>query len=301
MLGIYGNLSNDDYHGDKDSISRSGLMQFKKSPASYYHAYINPDRPAKTQTPDMQFGSAFHTYVLEPHLFDKQYFVNDVELPRVDDKPLKKNLQAQYGKDKGSELYEKAKALEVIQKAARDKAIADLDAKAEGKVLFTVDQMDKLRGMKQSVLSHPQGRQLIQGGKIEHSIFWECPHTGVKCKTRPDIWHENMTVDLKTTKDASPRAFQSSIATFGYHVQSAFNREGIYHSGGADIKTHVFLVVEKDWPYAVGVYILDIEALEHGLVVMKNNLRDFARCKEHNDWPGYATETIGLPAWAMNL
>lgn len=296
--GIYKNLSNEDYHNDRSAISRSGLWEFRKSPAHYWNAYLNPERPEKKTTPDMAFGSAFHAYVLEPHLFEKHYCVQDFVLPKVDEKPLKRDLQAKYGKDIGAQMYEDAKIKEMHQKAERDRVLADFTAKSQGKELLTEDQMATLQLMKQSVLNHKDAARLISGGAIEHSLFWEDPHTGVRCKTRPDIWHSNMTADLKTVKSADEHSFRNSLASFGYHLQCAFNREGIYHTGGDDIKTHTFICVEKEFPYLIAVYILDKETLDYAHTLFKNTLAQFKNCLETNEWRGYETKEISLPKWA---
>jgi exodeoxyribonuclease VIII len=153
--------------------------------------------------------------------------------------------------------------------------------------------------MKESVLKHPQAASLIFGGLVEHSLFWEDPHSGIRCKTRPDVWHKNMTVDLKTTASADERSFASSIASFGYHLQSAMNREGIFHNGGNDIITHTFVCVEKEWPYLVAVYILDQNTLDCAHNMFKNTLQQFKECVIRDEWPSYETKEISLPAWAL--
>jgi hypothetical protein len=299
MLGVYQDLSNEDYHADRTAVSRSGLWQFRQAPAKYWNHYLNPERRERKDTPDMAFGRAFHTYVLEPHLFDTQYFVPDFEVPKVDEKPLKRDLVEQFGGTMGARLYEEAKELELRQKEARDAAINFHAKKAEGKEIITLDQMAKLKDMRASVMSHPQAPAMITGGAIEHSLFWEDPHTGVRCKTRPDIWFENMTVDLKTCKDADERSFIKSVYTYGYSLQSAMNREGIYHTGGNDIKTHAFICVEKEWPHMVAVYYLDQIALDAAHNLFKNTLESFKESLTNNIWKGYETKEISIPAWAL--
>jgi len=298
MLGVFKNLSNEDYHADRSAISRTGLWEFRKAPAKYWNSYLNPDCPPKKDTPDMAFGRAFHTFVLEPHLFDDHYCVQDLVLPEIEKKPLKGDLQLKYGKERGHELYEEAKRLEFQQKELRNRLIAEFATKSEGTELITVDQMATLQLMKQSVLNHPEASQLISGGAVEHSLFWEDPHTGVKCKTRPDIWFDNMTVDLKTIESADERSFIGSCVKYGYSLQSAMNREGIFHTGHNDIKKHAFLCVEKKWPHLVAVYILDINALDSAHKMFKNTLQDFKKCRDENKWPSYITKEISLPAWA---
>ena len=298
MLGVFKNLSNDDYHADRSAVSRSGLWEFRRCPAKYWNAYLNPERPERKDTPDMAFGRAFHTFVLEPHLFDDYYYVQDLELPEIDKKPLKGDLQLKYGKEQGHALYEEAKRLEIQQKALRDRLIADFSAKSAGKELITRDQLTTLRLMEKSVLAHPEASQLIRGGEVEHSLFWEDPHTGVRCKTRPDLWFDNMTVDLKTIESADERSFIHSCIKYGYSLQSAMNREGIYHTGHNDIKKHAFLCVEKKWPYLVAVYILDQSALDSAHIMLKNTLTKFKECLTTNIWESYPTREVSLPAWA---
>lgn len=267
MLGVYKDLSNDDYHNDTTAVSRSGLWEFKKAPLKYWNSYLNPERPAKRDTPDMAFGRAFHTFVLEPHLFEQQYAIT----PEGMDRRTKQ----------GKLDYE------------------DFLSKSIGKASLSPDQMVDLKNMRQSVMNHAQASQLILGGLIEHSIFWEDPHSGVKCKTRPDIWHENMTADLKTCSSADERAFVSSVASYGYHWQSAMNREGIINTGGQDIRTHTFICVEKEWPHLVAVYILDENALDSAHKMFKNTLLEFKECQARNEWPGFETKEISLPPWAL--
>lgn len=300
MLGIFKDLSNEHYHNDRSAVSRSGLKKFRECPSRYWNEYLNPERPEKKSTPDMIFGSAFHTFVLEPHLFDQKYFVKTSDFPFVDAKPLKKDLQAQYGKAIGEKLYEEAKETEANQKEHRKRVIAQFEESSAGKELLTIDQMSKLTLMRQKVLDHPEASKLIQNGAIETSFFWEDPHTGVRCKTRPDVLFDNMTVDLKTTKDASERAFTNDVVKYSYHLQAAMNREGVYHTGGNDIKNHVFICVEKEWPYLVAVYALHRSVLDFAHNILKNTLEKFKFSQESGVWESYETKEIYLPKWAEN-
>lgn len=281
MLGVYKDLSNEAYHSDPESISRSGLMAFKKSPSYYWNTYLNPDRPSREKSTDAAiFGNAFHTIVLEPSQFDNRYAV----LPET---RLLKDLVEEYGKDQGRILYDKQK--QTLQ-----------EIKEQGKIVLKSEQLDKLRAMQQSVYKHPQAWDLISNALYEHSIFWDDPHTGIRCKTRPDIWQENMTVDLKTIHSADERSFQYSMMDYGYHIQAAMNREGIFRATEKDIKNHVFICVEKEFPYSVAVYILDLTVIEYAHIEFKKLLTSFAECKQKNEWVGYETKTIFLPSWVNN-
>lgn len=66
--GIY-DISNEAYH-QGPGISRSALMEFRKSPYHYWYKYLNPDYKPKAETPALLFGKAFHTLALEPDKFE---------------------------------------------------------------------------------------------------------------------------------------------------------------------------------------------------------------------------------------
>src|SRR5690348_338538 len=71
--GIY-EISSERYHAAA-GITRSGIIEFKKSARHYWHKYLNPDYVPKEPTDDMKLGTAFHSYVLEPGKFIDEYYV----------------------------------------------------------------------------------------------------------------------------------------------------------------------------------------------------------------------------------
>ena len=66
------NLPIADYHAVEE-ISHSGIVKLLKSPEHYLQYKIGGDEP----TPAMEFGSAFHAFILEPELFAATYSVVD--------------------------------------------------------------------------------------------------------------------------------------------------------------------------------------------------------------------------------
>src|SRR5215813_11398325 len=111
--GCYPNITNEEYHADKAYLSRSALMDFDKSPYTYWAKHLNPDRPKKDATPAMELGTAFHTLILEPHLFQKNYFI-------MPEKVLLKNV--------GKEAYEAYKKIEREAESCQDKVVLSRDA-----------------------------------------------------------------------------------------------------------------------------------------------------------------------------
>src|SRR6185369_8534287 len=68
------NISNEEYHSS-NGISRTSLMLLNKSPYHFWYEKLSGEFEKKEQTPAMNLGSAFHTLLLEPELFDKEFAV----------------------------------------------------------------------------------------------------------------------------------------------------------------------------------------------------------------------------------
>lgn len=269
-LGVYKNISNEDYHAAKEYVSRSALMDFDKSPYTYWAKHINPDRPKKDATPQMEFGSLVHTCILEDEKFRDQYIVE----------PYKILL-----KDVGREAYEDYKEkLEATKKS--------------GKIVISNEDFHRVYEIKEKLFSNSKAVDLLYG-RIENSFFWKDEHSGLFVKARPDVLHDNMYVDLKTTSDASPRHYQSEMVKFGYHIQGAMVKDAVMKLEGKEIKRVINIVIETKYPYNMGIYIIDDFAIEEGHMKYKQLLLDLKNALDLNNFKDYGTQIIGLPKWAI--
>ena len=64
----------------------------------------------------------------------------------------------------------------------------------------------------------------------------------------------------------------------------------------------MFVVVEREFPFQVGIYELDDDALAEAHL-RRQALDLVAQCVAFNDWPGHTddqVQTLSLPAWAFN-
>lgn len=267
--GIYKDLSSDNYHNDKSSISRSSLLDFSRSPYFYWANHINPDRPPKESTDAMEFGSAFHTMILEPELFNENYVV----------KP-----EAVLLKDVGREAYDNYKAH--VEKLA-----------LTNKIILSSQDYSTLVAMQVAVYSNEDAKGLLEGAIYEQSYFWKDKATGLMLKCRPDILHANMIVDLKTVASAEERVMQREVFDRGYDTQAAMMRDGIFETTGKRIDNFILLCVEKKYPFCIGIYILDEEVINRAETRYKDLLVELKKCKETNEWPSYPIATISLPKW----
>lgn len=272
-VGIYTNdqLDIEDYHAHRESISRTPMLEFMESPFRYWAFYLNPNAPKKDVTPAMVFGSAFHTLMLEPHLFEQRCIV-------APEPVLLKNV--------GREAYDayKARLLEIEDTL---------------KMVIKLEDYEHMLRMRDVLMNNPQTRELLSDGINEQSYFWIDPHSGLMVKSRPDILHPNMYVDIKTIRHASPENYQREMASHGYHIQGAMVCDARWHLEGIENTTVINIAIEKDYPYSVGTFIIDEAAIETGHIQYKQTLLDMKEAKARNHYPDYQPQTIGLPRWAL--
>lgn len=180
-----------------------------------------------------------------------------------------------------------------LTKAAKEQKT---EALAAGKQPLLTKEMAQVWEMHAAVMAHPKARELFTGHKAEESVFWD--EDGLMLKCRPDAWQPGRLVDLKTTVDASPRAFGKTAYNFGYHQSAAHYIDGVKEATGEELP-FTFVLVEKTAPYLVSVVELDAEAIASGRDLNTRAKAIYRECTATGYWPGYPdAEPISLPLWA---
>lgn len=285
--GIYPDLSNADYHADS-AISRSGLMLFRQSPFKFKAEYLANPRPIKKSTPEMEFGSAFHTFVLEPKKFNQEYIVEPI---------LEKLPKLVRLKDVGKPAFEIYKIDRAATENRNKQIMEDFAFYATNKKIISSDNFELLEAMYESLMNHSHAKDLIEGAAYEHSYFWEDAHSGLMVKCKPDALHPNIIVDLKTCKSADSRSYQRTMIESGYHIQGAMIREGVYQLTGNDIPNVINICIEKTYPYEIGIKIISESALEAGKQAFIEDLLALNTCLRDNAFASYPTEIVEMPTW----
>lgn len=240
----------------------SDLGYLLKSPAHYWH---HKNSPRKTKD-CFEFGTAAHFAILEPTKFYDIYQA----LPKSCD------LRTAIGKAAKAEIV------------------------AAGKTPLKHDEYDAIERMIESVYSHPTASKYLTGGVVEHAYFWTDPVTGIACKAKPDYLRtDNVYIDLKTTDDAGPEAFQRSAMKWGYPRQMAYYQDGLKEATKRELAGTILLAVEYEAPYAVGIYAPDDLMIEYGRQQYQRALDILAECRKTNLYPGYdvKTQALSLPGW----
>lgn len=271
MTIIHG-MSNADYHAHH-AIGSSGLKLFSRSPAHYYAAYLDPNRPQRQPTAAMKLGTATHCAILEPERFNAEYDA----MPEGLDRRTKEGKQA----------------------------YADL--LASGAEILASDDMALVMNMARAFRDNATSRALFERKHVvEQSIFAEV--NGVACKCRPDFMTADgmmvMVMDVKTTSDASPEAFGKSAWSLGYHIQAAFYRRVIQSATGIT-PDFIFGCVESDRPYLTAYYTVPQYLLDYADGVIDALLERYAECLRSGIWHGYIAEIepqeLSVPGYAQRI
>ncbi len=248
-------MPNKEYHSHREYISCSQIKDLLKNPYLFFHPQPHEDKYV------FDIGSMIHTLILEPHRFELEYAV----APKCDKRTIK-------GKADWKKFNEENQDKIIIEEAD----------------FYNCIELQK------SVLAIPDVVKLLRNGVSEKSYFTTL-EDGTKVKVRPDrLRDDNIIVDVKSCRDASPDAFKKDMAKYGYHIQDA------YYSDALRAKAFIFLAIEKTAPYMVGIYVLSPADKELGRSLYKKALR-ISKQPEKYDKPlfiggdGEVIQTLTLP------
>lgn len=268
--GVYDGIPDTVYHADTDSLSSSGARAILKSAAQFRYDQDHPHPPKK----EFDFGHAAHSLVLGV----------------------------------GAELREIPEPLLASNGAVSTTAAKEFitQARAEGAVALKPDDYRKVKAMAAAITDNPFARQLLESpGQPEQSIYWTDPDTGTRLRARPD-WltrtnRRQFIVDYKSTVDSAPAAFAKHAASFGYHCQDPWYRDGVVAAGLDDDPEFLFIAQSKSPPYLVSVTRFDPESVAHGRRRNRRAINLFTECTRTNTWPGHVSDVyqISIPRWAI--
>ncbi len=219
-------------------LSKSSLDKINKSVDHYF-------MDKTSETPAMRIGTAFHTLILEPEKFGKDYACG----PNAD-------RRTTAGKNAWKESEESN----------------------PNKILLSVNDWDMIHFMQRSVLKHKLSSHLLNLdlGKSEETMMWNDPELGTLMKGRSDFrnFSEKVVIDLKSTMDASSDKLERDIwsSDLRYHVQAAIYTDGARSILDDESWEFLFVFVEKKPPYAVQVVHLPKKSIEIGRIQYRENV-----------------------------
>ena len=172
------------------------------------------------------------------------------------------------------------------------------EAAKKGITAVTAEQWDLAMAMRESVHREKEAADLLAKGVAEKSWWSVDESTSLDIKARSDWFTTgNVIVDLKTSRSgAAPKEFAKAVANFGYHIQAAHYLE----TTGAS--RFLFLVVQSEWPFDVGLYELDKQSIDLGYKERRQALDQISECQISDHWPSHSesgVQSLTLPRWAF--
>lgn len=277
--------TNDEYHSGP-GISKSHLDTiWSSSPRHYWHKYLNPNREPEEKTEALILGDAIHSAVLEPDLFTKAFVMAPEEAPA---RPTSRQVNAK----KPSESS--------IRQIAWWR---DFDKEHAGRTVLRVEHYKACLAIRDAVHAHELAGPLLRApGRSEQSFYAIDPETSELIKCRIDrLQADGSTViDVKSTSDASPSAFGRSCADYRYPVQQAWYNRVLDTEFGEHPETWAFLAVEKDPPYAIGIYFAEPEVLARAEIAADRDFQRIVDCRRKGLWPDYGESPLpmAIPNWS---
>lgn len=159
------------------------------------------------------------------------------------------------------------------------------------KDIFKQDELDEALRITAVLKTHPIAAELLEG---EHELPVEWTMLGRKVATRGiDTLNRRARrhVELKTTSNAEPYAFQRGALRYGYHAQCAMYDDAA-RSLGVEIAEHYVIAVETSAPYAVTVHRVTPRLLEEGRKLIRSWVERLRVCEEANEWPSYVQSVV---------
>ena len=248
--GILDNISNEDYHSDKEYVSSSALKKLFEKPKAFYLEYIKGEKPfiSDRLQEAFDFGSYLHTLVLEPHLLNEEYVI-----------------------------YEGDEKQEVSGKTSISRDNAELASKMFNNYNGSTVRIGEHEGELVRVSS------FIKDGMAEQTLCTELD--GIKVKVRPDYRREfldyGQIVDVKTTSEASltPYKVEKICAKLGYALSAALYVDVVKELTGLDQEFY-FLFLSKKGNQQVELFKASEAFLQRGRDQYKLALRSLAKARE---------------------
>ena len=255
-------ITNAEYHGRKTHLSSTNIRTFKKNRKQFNYSLTHD---LVKQTKSMADGTAVHAFFLERDKFDTDFVI----------KPADMRLNTKAGKEWALEH--------------------------QSKIIIDSELGNNLYEMEKSFMDSPAKLIYDIKGQTELSYFWDDLGT-IKGKCRPDWISDDgeIVVDVKTTTDASPRGFQKSISTWGYHLQLGWYLRGL-RKLGLPAEQFIFIAIEKTPPFCVGVYKADRDMINFAMKELDQLMPEIQTAMVSKEFPDYTPEimSLGLPPWMI--
>ena len=272
-----------DYHTNYlNGFSHSMLNVFRGSVSVFHKKFILGESTWK-RSKAMDFGSAFHAWMLERNEFDDSVALQPT----------------------------------CAKRSKADKLVwEDFGIENKYRAWVTQGDLDEILAMEQAILKDEEASKWMVHlkGVNEKMVCWQATKEtlGAAClmKCKPDRLlpsglnfgnlETDVIVDLKTTLDVSPESVAKSAASFGYHCQASLYIDGVRALNGGRPCRHVSVFINKTAPYEVSCVEYSQEALEIGRDMNTQAIQELVERLEFNNFKSRTSNRliqVDLPHW----
>lgn len=272
---VQDNMSNNDYHAEKEYISSSFVKTTHK------HSVGQAIAPPPLETPEaFLFGDAFHERMELGHLSDR--FITKPE----------KNLIMPAAEVKSKYGYEVAKK-DILDAEAAIPMVDDKswDARTKmgkawvalngDKIILNHTQITSIDGMYESAMNIPFVKELMDSPSLTRHDEWSYFANGdddnlhgLKFRVRPDVHFTNneggieYILDWKSCNDLK-KLIRWDFMGFGYDIQAVFYSDFL----GVDPRRFLFICVEKTFPFSSRILRLSDETIDNARIKMRDSIQ----------------------------
>lgn len=247
--------SNAEYHSDREYLSSSKLKLLLKDPADFYRQHIQGNS-VQLAGAHLDEGTAIHTALLEPELFESEIAVFS-------------------GWRKQGDAYEQ------------------FCADNSDKLILSTPQKHRVDVAVKAAQRRPELLELLKGGLPEHTCATEL--LGVPVKARADYINidKGYILDLKTTRHpAGSDLFKLTVAEYYYQLSAALYCQVMYDQYRKlfDFYFGVYSKTDEQWD----VYKASSDTLVQGHAMTNKALITYKKCRETGIWAVDALQKSAL-------
>ena len=258
-LGINDDITNEDYHGDREYESSSSLKLYLKDPKEYHNRYILKLPREEKYKGAYDFGSYIHSLILEPEKVDDEYAI-----------------------------FEGA--------SRRGNAYKEFKAENEGKIIITRSQFLQAQSILEAYTEHQLASSMVTRGKAEQTLCVELE--GMKIKVRADYVKYGQIIDVKTTSDPVDRfAVGKTVVRFDYDLSAALYVDAFTKYFGNEFEFY-FLFINK-MSNEIEVLKASKNLLENGRRKYKKSIELLKKARETGKYFEEGIQEVDIPSWAV--
>lgn len=253
-LGINLDVSNKEYHDDREYISSSGIKKLFHDELAYEDEYINGNKVSK-QSNGLDEGTVTHTAILEPHLYDSTVAIYP-EFTKA-----------------GNKFH-------------------NFQLANPGKIILSQSQEMRIKNLLKAYNSRPEAVNMINESEKEFTLCDIINDVKVKIRCDAININKGYIADIKTTGyTAEYETFKANAYSkmLSYDISAALYCQVAEQIYGKPFDFYYIVLSKQD--YTCEIYKSSEQSNINGRLKIVKALEKLKYFREHGKWPKQKIET----------